>query len=228
MENPWVAVIAVGGTDNEVVADAVNALREQKVPVEDVAPQDWPDLLSKRAPALTLIHAPELTIDVLEMLRLLKGDNVPVVVIVDELTEEQELILLHSGAWEVIGLPTSARRLRARVSTLYQYVTSRPTEGHEEVHHLDNVMINLKRHEVTVDGTPVPLTKTEFDLLLALARDPHAVLSRDELLHDAGERGSIGPRSLESHLSRLRLKIRSAGGPRLVESVRGVGYRLRS
>lgn len=68
------------------------------------------------------------------------------------------------------------------------------------------------------------LTRSEFDLLVALARDPRRVMTRNELAVHVGVRS--GPRAVETHLSRLRKKVIDADGPRLVESIRGVGYRL--
>lgn len=227
VHSTWVAYVAL--TDDPMVTEAMEVLTSQGVAVDPVPADAVAEALEPRPPAMAVLRSGALTIDGLEALRILKSANVPVLAVVDDLTEETELILLHSGAWEVLGMPTSDRRLRARISTLCEHVTSRrSSEESQELPPIDNVTINLRRHEVAVDGQPLALTKTEFDLLVALARDPHAVLSRDELLQRAGTHGQIGPRSLESHLSRLRLKVQSAGGPRLVESVRGVGYRLRS
>lgn len=225
--NAWTAVVFLGPEQTDM-DEAVSSLRSEGLDVRTHSAEAAADEIEAHPPALAVVCTPVLSVDALELLRTLKRLNVPSIVCKANLTEDEELILLHGGAWEVVDLPMSSRRLRARIASLHQNITSRSNGSTEAIHDIENVSINLRRHEVTVSGAPIPLTKTEFDLLVALARDPHAVLSRDELLHDAGAHGAIGPRSLESHLSRLRLKIRSAGGPRLVESVRGVGYRLTS
>ncbi|MGB5937074.1 MAG: winged helix-turn-helix domain-containing protein [Ornithinimicrobium sp.] len=85
-------------------------------------------------------------------------------------------------------------------------------------------MIHAGRREVWIGEREISLTRSEFDLLLALARDPRRVVTRDELVRSIG-RGSTS-KTVESHLSRLRKKLSARGGTRLIEPVRGVGYRL--
>ena len=79
---------------------------------------------------------------------------------------------------------------------------------------------------VTVGTAEVNLTRTEFDLLLALALRQPDVLTRAELA-EAIDRPRTGLRTLDTHISRIRTKLRQAGAPDLLESVREVGYRLR-
>jgi DNA-binding response OmpR family regulator len=81
--------------------------------------------------------------------------------------------------------------------------------------------------EVRVAGTEVPLTRTEFDLLETLAREPRRVFSREQLMASAWEEPFDGSHVLNSHLSRLRRKVMEAGGCRVAHAVRGVGFRLR-
>jgi DNA-binding response OmpR family regulator len=88
--------------------------------------------------------------------------------------------------------------------------------------------IDVVAREVRVAGRPVHMTRIEFDLLLALARNPHRVLTRPQLLAAAWDAPVDGDHVLDTHLSRLRRKIAKAGGQRVAHAVRGVGYRLRS
>jgi DNA-binding response OmpR family regulator len=90
------------------------------------------------------------------------------------------------------------------------------------------VRIDPATRDVRVDGCRVQLAQKEFQLLLHLAREPHRVFTKAELLHDVwGFRTPARTRTLDSHASRLRRKLREAGGPPdLVENVWGVGYRL--
>lgn len=148
-----------------------------------------------------------------------------VLALVPELTEESETELFYAGANDVLGLPASSHRVKARLQANYrQTVQQRLFEG--PVLHRGELTIHLGRREVTLDGRTIALTKTEFDLFSALAVRPRRVLSRSELANSSVGHDYMGSRALESHLSRLRSKIVGAGGPRLVESVRGVGYRL--
>jgi len=90
------------------------------------------------------------------------------------------------------------------------------------------VRIDLATRDVRVDGRRVQLAQKEFQLLARLAREPRRVFTKAELLHDVWDyRSTARTRTLDSHASRLRRKLRDAGceAP-LVENVWGVGYRL--
>jgi len=87
--------------------------------------------------------------------------------------------------------------------------------------------IDLVARDVRVAGVEVPLTRIEFDLLVALARHPRRVLTRDQLMVSAWDEPFDGSHVLDTHLSRMRVKIQQAGGGRVAHAVRGVGYRLR-
>jgi len=88
--------------------------------------------------------------------------------------------------------------------------------------------IDLLAREVKVVGRPVDVTRIEFDLLVALARCPRRVTTREQLMAAAWDSTFDGSHVLDAHLSRLRCKIVDAGGQRVAHAVRGVGYRLRA
>jgi two-component system response regulator ResD len=90
------------------------------------------------------------------------------------------------------------------------------------------VRIDTQTRDVHVDGRRVLLSQKEYELLLRLAREPERVFTKAELLNDVWQyRASARTRTLDSHASRLRRKLRVAGGGvALVENVWGVGYRL--
>jgi DNA-binding response OmpR family regulator len=89
------------------------------------------------------------------------------------------------------------------------------------------VSVDTRTRVVTVDGNAVPLAQKEYELLLRLARDPERVFTKDELLQEVwGYRAGARTRTVDSHASRLRRKLRAAGAAELVENVWGVGYRL--
>jgi DNA-binding response OmpR family regulator len=91
------------------------------------------------------------------------------------------------------------------------------------------VRIDARTRDVRVDGRQLRLAQKEYELLLVLARDPDRVFTKAELLRDVwGYRVPGRTRTLDSHASRLRRKLRAAGaGADLVDNVWGVGYRLR-
>jgi len=79
---------------------------------------------------------------------------------------------------------------------------------------------------VTVDGAEISLTRKEYDLLAALARRPGSVVTREQLLADVWQTTWAGsPHTVEVHIAALRAKL---GDPALIQTVRGVGYRLRT
>jgi DNA-binding response OmpR family regulator len=90
------------------------------------------------------------------------------------------------------------------------------------------VRVDTRTRDVRVDGRRVQLSQKEYELLLRLAREPERVFTKAELLRDVwGYRVPARTRTLDSHASRLRRKLREAGSPEeLVENVWGVGYRL--
>ena len=90
------------------------------------------------------------------------------------------------------------------------------------------VRIDTRTRDVRVNGRRLQLAQKEYELLLCLAREPERVFTKAELLHDVWGYRTIGrTRTLDSHASRLRRKLRAAGSPvALIENVWGVGYRL--
>lgn len=94
---------------------------------------------------------------------------------------------------------------------------------------LGNLVLDLSAHEVTLGGLPLPCTLTEFGLLTCLAERPGQVFSRRQLLLRLRERADfLTERTVDTHVGNLRRKLTGAGGSDVViETVRGVGYRLR-
>ena len=107
-------------------------------------------------------------------------------------------------------------------------VLRRAHPRHAEVVESPPVRIDTRTRDVRVDGRRVELAQKEYELLLRLAREPERVFTKAELLQDVwGYRASARTRTLDSHASRLRRKLRDAGASvALVENVWGVGYRL--
>jgi len=96
-----------------------------------------------------------------------------------------------------------------------------------EVVEADAVRIDTRTRDVRVGGERVQLSQKEYELLLRLAREPDRVHTKAELLYDVWHYRAAGrTRTLDSHASRLRRKLRAAGAVGLVENVWGVGYRL--
>ena len=169
--------------------------------------------------------------DGLEVLRRVRAFSDPYVLLLTARTEEVDRIVgLTVGADDYLTKPFSPRELAARVQALLRRRRSGvPVQG-EGVLRTGDLVIDVPRHAVTVGGTGVELTALEFAILDALARDPGVVLSRQQLLDAVWGEDFVGDdHVLEVHVGNLRHKLGDdAADPRYVETVRAVGYRLRS
>ncbi|MFI9644215.1 response regulator transcription factor [Micromonospora sp. NPDC051925] len=138
--------------------------------------------------------------------------------------EERDRVLgLRLGADDYVVKPFSMVELQARIeAVLRRAANAVPARDLIEV---GVVRIDVSARTVTVDGQPVALTRKEFDILLSLARQPGTAVPRDRILLDVWGTTWADRHTVEVHVGSLRGKL---GDPRLVETVRGVGYRLRS
>ncbi len=132
---------------------------------------------------------------------------------------------LERGADEVVGTPFAYVELLARLKALMRRADGEWAAGMLRV---DDIVIDRRARRVTLGGVPVVLSAKELGLLTALARDPHRVVSKQELLRDVWGYKSMGrTRTVDSHASRLRGKLASvSGGRRYIFNVWGLGYRL--
>ena len=130
---------------------------------------------------------------------------------------------LDRGADDVMGRPFAYEELLARIRALLR----RSSVGTADVLVADELVIDKRTRRVSVRDTPVVLSAKEFELLTRLASEPHRVFTKEELLREVWGFRALGrTRTLESHASRLRKKLRVGEGDRYIVNVWGVGYRL--
>ena len=157
--------------------------------------------------------------DGLEVLReLRKTSDVPVIIATARGEETDRIVGLELGSDDYVVKPFSVRELAARVRAIARRRRNEPTVGG------GRVVVDRTRHVVTVDGEEIELTAKEFDLLAVLAEEPGRAVSRQELFSRVWDPVWIGTgKTLDVHVASLRKKL---GDAELIETVRGVGYRL--
>ena len=164
-------------------------------------------------------------IDGSELLRMLRAvRDVPVLVATAREEEAEIVRLLDAGADDYVVKPFSAEQLDARVRALLR----RQAKPAPDVLEVGGLRVDVRRREASLDGTPLELSRKEFDLLAHLAGQPGLVVSRQELLAEVWRQPMGGAdKTLEVHLSWLRRKLgESAAEPRYLHTVRGVGVKL--
>lgn len=180
-------------------------------------------------PELVLLDLMLPGIDGLEVCKSLKNNprtrHIPIVMLTARGEESDIVIGLELGADDYITKPFSPKVLIARVKAVLR--RRRTTQVDENgIIQRHNLGIDPARHEVLVDGKPVSLTSSEFRILHTLARKPGWVFTRYQIVEAVhGEGYPVTDRSVDVQISGLRKKLGSAGSN--IETVRGVGYRLR-
>jgi two-component system response regulator MtrA len=162
--------------------------------------------------------------DGLEVCRQIRAESgVPIVMLTAKSDTVDIVLGLESGADDYIVKPFKPKELVARVRARMR----RNDDIEAEALRIGEVEIDVAGHRVTRDGQDVPLTPLEFDLLVALARKPRQVFTREVLLEQVwGYRHAADTRLVNVHVQRLRSKIeRDPEKPEIVLTVRGVGYR---
>ena len=168
-----------------------------------------------------------------EVCRRLKAEEetraIPIIMVTGRVEEGDKVLGFELGADDYVTKPFSPRELVARVRAVVR--RGRHSEVAEKKARLKAGDLEIDRHrfEVRMKGKAVEVTPKEFELLATLVDTPGRVFGRDELLDLVwGRDGFVEPRTVDVHLARLRAKFVAAKvTPPAIETVRGVGYRLR-
>ena len=160
-------------------------------------------------------------IDVCRAIRAESG--VPIVMLTAKSDTVDVVVGLESGADDYVVKPFKPKELVARLRARLR-VNTDPTPEQLEI---GDLAIDVAGHSVKRDGVPISLTPLEFDLLVALARKPWQVFTREVLLQEVwGYRHAADTRLVNVHVQRLRSKVeRDPEHPEIVVTVRGVGYK---
>jgi DNA-binding response OmpR family regulator len=199
------------------------------------------DLARQAEPDVVVLDLGLPGIDGVETCRRLRTFSDCYVVMLTARADEVDVLIgLAVGADDYLTKPFSPRELVARIRTLLRRpraapapATGRngpaePDRGSDRSRVFGALTLDLQAREVTLDGDPVHLTRTEFDLLAALSEHPRQVLTRRALIDRVWGAGWVGDEHLvDIHLGHVRRKLGDeAGSQRYVITVRGVGYRM--
>lgn len=158
------------------------------------------------------------------------GNKTPIIMMTAKTDEVDKVLGLEFGADDYISKPFGVRELMARIkAVLRRYEGNGGEEPAREILSVDEMSIDIGRHEVTVEGRKVELTMKEFELLTFLARNRGRAFSRDELLDKVWGINYLGEsRTVDVHIRHLRKKMSfHTDEDKYIETIRGKGYKMK-
>ena len=215
--------ILVVEDEDSIAEPLVNGLRREGFDVVRAATGG--EALEAAVPDLVLLDLRLPDTDGLDVCRRMRErSDVPIIVVTARGEEADRVVGLELGADDYVVKPFGLRELIARIRAVSRRTSERPhAQGPLRVGPLE---VDERARRAQLDGHPLDLTPKEFDLLAALARDPGAAVSRRRLLEEVWETTWYGSsKTIDVHVASLRRKL---GDPGWIETVRGVGFRLRA
>lgn len=183
------------------------------------------EALTKKKPKLILLDIMLPGEDGLTILQKLKKSestrDIPVIMVTAKGNEYDKVVGLDSGADDYLAKPFGMMELISRIKAVLRRTAKQ--EANELVS--GDIQLNIEKHQVLVSGQTVVLTYKEFELLAYLMENQGIVLTRDKLMDKIwGYDADIETRTLDVHIRSLRQKLGTGG--EIIETVRGVGYRI--
>ena len=180
------------------------------------------EIFTANPPDLVLLDVMLPGIDGIEVCKLIREKSMVPIVMLTAKGDTQDVVLgLEAGADDYMVKPFKHQELVARINTRLRRTTKVGTLK------IGDILIDQMEHTIARGGKLIPLTRLEFDLLVALAKEPGRVFTREALLSEVwGYQHAADTRLVNVHVQRLRSKIEAdAENPELVLTVRGVGYK---
>jgi two-component system phosphate regulon response regulator PhoB len=186
------------------------------------------NLVSNALPDLVLLDWMLPGMSGIDLARRLRHDKrtkaVPIILLTARSDEQDKLQGLDTGADDYITKPFSPRELNARIKAVLR---RRAPQMTDDVVQIGELRLDPASHRITGNGQPVELGPTEFRLLHFLMTHPERVHSRAQLLdHVWGDHVFVEERTVDVHIRRLRKALEPTKLDRLIQTVRGTGYRL--
>ncbi|WP_068161389.1 response regulator transcription factor [Rhodococcus phenolicus] len=192
--------------------------------------QDALDQLQVSRPDAMVLDVMMPRVDGLEVCRRLRstGDDLPILVLTARDSVSERVAGLDAGADDYLPKPFALEELLARLRALLRRAAPDPNRASEEILSFEDLTLNPDTREVTRGDRPISLTRTEFALMEMLMANPRRVLTRSRILEEVwGYDFPTSGNALEVYVGYLRRKTEADGEPRLIHTVRGVGYVLR-
>ena len=188
------------------------------------------DRVKVQAPDLVLLDLLLPEVDGLEVCRTLKRDpetaSIPIIMLTAKGEAIDRIVGLELGADDYITKPFSPREVMLRIRAVLRRTPNAPRNKPLNQIQIDELKIDLDRHQVFSNGSVIDLTATEFKILSLFAHSPGRVFTRSILMDAVWGQEYYGiERTMDTHVSRLRRKLRQFG--ERIETVHGVGYRLK-
>jgi two-component system response regulator MprA len=204
--------LSLEGYDVELAADGQEALDKLAEPAVE------PD-----AVVLDVLMPRLNGLDVARQLRS-RGNRIPILMLTARDQVDDRVEGLDAGADDYVVKPFALEELLARIRALLRRSGADP----EETLHFADLELDPVAHEVRRGGEPIELTRTEFSLLELFMRNPRQVLTRSVIFERVwGYDFGYASNSLDVYVGYLRRKTETGGKPRLIQTIRGVGYALR-
>ena len=187
------------------------------------------DSIRTNPPDLILLDLMLPGLDGLEVCRLIKRDprtaSIPLVILTAKGEEVDRIVGLELGADDYISKPFSPREVVLRIKAVLRR-SETPDKADSDILETGVLELDVPGHRLRVEGQEVPLTATEFRLLKILMERCNRVQTRDKLLTDVWRYAEeVDSRTVDTHIRRLRRKL--GGEADRIETVIGVGYRMR-
>ena len=188
------------------------------------------DRVKVQAPDLVLLDLLLPEVDGLEVCRTLKRDpetaSIPIIMLTAKGEAIDRIVGLELAADDYITKPFSPREVMLRIRAVLRHTLNAPRNKPLNQIQIDELKIDLDRHQVFSNGSVIDLTATEFKILSLFAHSPGRVFTRSILMDAVWGQEYYGiERTMDTHVSRLRRKLRQFG--ERIETVHGVGYRLK-
>ncbi|MFA6311159.1 MAG: phosphate regulon transcriptional regulator PhoB [Sterolibacterium sp.] len=200
------------GHDVLMALDAESALQQVNQVLPDLILLDW------MLPGMSGI----------ELARRLRGEErtrtVPIIMLTARSDERDKILGLETGADDYITKPFSPRELMARIKAVLR---RRAPQATEDIVEVGGLRLDPVTHRISADGRQLSLGPTEFKLLHFLITHTERVHNRSQLLTQVwGDHVFVEERTVDVHIRRLRASLESTGHDRLIQTVRGSGYRF--